>query len=117
VTPDVSPASLEVLAVRTRLSRFPVVDAETRTVLGFVHVKETLGIEGEARQAPLPRSAIRPLAVVRPDAPLAELLLIMRRIHSHLVLVSDGTTPLGVATLEDVLTAVVGNPEQVSAPR
>jgi CBS domain containing-hemolysin-like protein len=117
VTPDVSPEALEGLAVRTRLSRFPVVDAQTRTVLGFVHVKDTLGIEGPARNAPLPRSAIRPLAVVRPDATLAELLLIMRRTHSHLVLVSDGTTPLGVATLEDVLTAVVGDAQQTAAAR
>ncbi|HEY0360474.1 MAG TPA: hemolysin family protein [Mycobacteriales bacterium] len=117
VTPHVTPAALQALAVRTRLSRFPVVDAETRTVLGFVHVKETLAIEGDGWRAPLPRSAIRPLAVVRPDATLAELLLIMRRAHSHLVLVSDGTTPLGVATLEDVLTAVVGDPERAAAAR
>jgi CBS domain containing-hemolysin-like protein len=110
VPPDVSPEELEAVAVRTRLSRFPVVDRETRTVLGFVHVKDTLFVSAEARRAPLPRSAIRPLAVVRPDAMLAELLLIMRRTHSHVVLVSDGSAPLGVATLEDVLTAMVGGP-------
>jgi CBS domain containing-hemolysin-like protein len=33
----------------------------------------------------------------------------MRRERRHMVLVSDGTTPLGVVTLDDVLTAVVGS--------
>ena len=107
VTTDVRPDELEKLAVRTRLSRFPVVDAQTRAVVGFFHVKDLLTAEAEER---LPASAIRPLAVVRPGTRLAELLLIMRRSHSHLVLVSDGTVPLGVATLEDVLGAVVGGP-------
>jgi CBS domain containing-hemolysin-like protein len=39
----------------------------------------------------------------------------MRRTHSHLVLVSDGARPLGVATLDDVLSAVVGAPVSASA--
>jgi CBS domain containing-hemolysin-like protein len=104
---DVSPAEVEALAVRTRLSRFPVVDPRTGAVLGFVHVKDMLTVEDSER---LPRSAVRPVPAVRPDAPLAELLLLIRRTHSHLVVVSDGTAPLGIATLEDVLAAVVGHP-------
>jgi CBS domain containing-hemolysin-like protein len=112
---DVTPAAVETLAVRTRLSRFPVVDRQTRAVVGFVHVKDMLWVEGPARQVPIPPTAIRPLTVVRPDATLAELLLAMRRTHSHLVLVSDGARPLGVATLDDVLSAVVGAPVSASA--
>lgn len=112
---DATPAAVEALAARTRLSRFPVVDRQTRAVMGFVHVKDMLWMECPAREAPLPAGAIRPLAVVRPDATLAELLLVMRRTHSHVVLVSDGSRPLGVATLEDVLSAVVGAPVSESA--
>jgi CBS domain containing-hemolysin-like protein len=108
VTDDVSPDTLERLATRTRHARFPVVDRRTRTILGFVHVKDFLGCSEEARQAPIPRSSIRPLAVVAPDTSLADLLLLMRRDRSHFVLVSDGTTPLGGVTLDDVLSAVVG---------
>jgi CBS domain containing-hemolysin-like protein len=52
---------------------------------------------------------VRPLAVVPPDRTLAELLLAMRRERRHMVLVSDGRLPVGVVTLQDVLTAVVGN--------
>jgi len=108
VAEDVSPASLEVLATRTGRSRFPVVNRETRRVLGFVHVKDVLGYEGAARRAPIPTEAVRPLAVVPPEHTLAELLLAMRRERRHMVLVSDGRSPIGVVTLDDVLTAVVG---------
>jgi len=108
VAEDVSPASLEVLATRTGRSRFPVVHRETRRVLGFVHVKDILGYEGARRTAPVPPEIIRPLAVVPPERTLAELLLAMRRERRHMVLVSDSRAALGVVTLDDVLTAVVG---------
>ena len=103
VTDDVSPASVEVLAARTGRSRFPVVHQRTRRVIGFVHVKDTLGIEGPARLRPVPTGLVRPLGVVTPDRTLADLLLAMRRESRHIVLVSDGRTPLGVLTLHDVL--------------
>ncbi|GIJ47228.1 membrane protein [Virgisporangium aliadipatigenens] len=110
VAEDVSPASLEVLATRTRRSRFPVVERATRRVLGFVHVKDILGVVGPERRAPISADLIRPLPVVTPERTLAELLLAMRRERRHMVLVSDGRTPLGVVTLDDVLNAVVGTP-------
>jgi CBS domain containing-hemolysin-like protein len=110
VTADVSPASLEVLATRTRWSRFPVVERATRRVLGFVHVKDVLGIVGPQRRAPIPPELIRPLPVVVGERTLAELLLAMRKERRHMMLVSDARTPLGVVTLDDVLMAVVGTP-------
>ncbi|MDG4807008.1 hemolysin family protein [Micromonospora sp. WMMD1120] len=108
VAEDVSPASLEVLATRTGRSRFPVVQRSTRRVLGFVHVKDVLGYAGQARRSPVPARVYRPLAVVPPERTLADLLLAMRRERRHMVLVSDGRRPLGVVTLDDVLTAIVG---------
>jgi CBS domain containing-hemolysin-like protein len=116
VAEDVSPAALEVLATRTRRSRFPVVERATRRVLGFVHVKDVLGIVGPQRRAPIAPELIRPLAVVPPDRTLAELLLAMRRERRHIVLVSDGRRPLGIVTLDDVLNAVVGEPVPTSSP-
>lgn len=107
VTSDVSPASLEILATKARRSRFPVIERGTRKVLGFVHVKDVLGIAGPQRSAPIPATIIRPLATVPSDRTLADLLLAMRRERRHMVLVSDGPTPLGVVTLDDVLTAVM----------
>jgi CBS domain containing-hemolysin-like protein len=107
---DVTPATLEVLATRTGRSRFPVVQRETRRVLGFVHVKDVLGYAGVPRRTPIPAELIRPLAVVPPERTLADLLLTMRRDRRHILLVSDGRAPLGVITLDDVLHAVVGEP-------
>ena len=108
VSDDVSPAALEVLASRTGRSRFPVVERESRRVLGFVHVKDVLGVVGPARRQPIAASLIRDLPVLLPDRSLAEALLAMRRERRHIVLVSDGRTAMGVLTLDDVLTAVVG---------
>lgn len=110
VTADVSPASLEVLATRTGWSRFPVVERATRRVLGFVHIKDILGIVGPQRREPIPPELIRPLPVVAGDRTLAELLLAMRKERRHMMLVSEARTPLGVVTLDDVLMAVVGTP-------
>jgi CBS domain containing-hemolysin-like protein len=108
VADDVSPALLESIATRSGRSRFPVVQRETRRVLGFVHIKDILGYDGSQRRLPIPPEVIRPLAVVPPDRTLADLLLTMRRDRRHILLVSDGRVPMGVVTLDDVLHAVVG---------
>jgi CBS domain containing-hemolysin-like protein len=108
VADDVSPALLESIATRSGRSRFPVVQRETRRVLGFVHIKDILGYDATQRRLPIPPEVIRPLPVVPPDRTLADLLLTMRRDRRHILLVSDGRVPLGVVTLDDVLHAVVG---------
>src|SRR3954447_8806520 len=116
VADDVSPATIEAISTRTGRSRFPVLQRETRRVLGFVHVKDILGYAGAQRRLPIPAEIIRPLATVPPDRTLAELLLAMRRDRLHIVLVSDGQRPLGVITLDDVIHAVVGEPAHGLAP-
>lgn len=116
VADDVSPATVEALSTRTGRSRFPVVQRATRRVQGFVHVKDILGYSSAQRSLPIPAELIRPLAVVSPDRSLADLLLAMRRDRLHIVLVSDGQRPLGVITLDDVIHAVVGEPNHVAAP-
>jgi CBS domain containing-hemolysin-like protein len=119
VAADVSPATLEAVATRSGRSRFPVVQRDTRRVLGFIHVKDILGYAGAQRRLPVPADVIRPLAVVPPDRSLADLLLTMRRDRLHIVLVSDGHRPLGVITLDDVLHAVIGESSAAAhaAPR
>ena len=116
IADDVSPATIEAMATRTGRSRFPVVQRETRRVLGFVHVKDILGFAADRRRLPIPPEVIRPLAVVSPDRTLADLLLTMRRDRLHIVLVVDGRRPLGVITLDDVLHAVVGEPGHAALP-
>ncbi len=95
--------------MRTGRSRFPVIQRATRQVIGFVHVKDVLGLTGQARREPIPRQLIRSLLVVPPDRSLAELLLAMRRERRHMALVVDArqNTPIGVSTLDDVLNAIM----------
>jgi CBS domain containing-hemolysin-like protein len=116
VADDATPATIEALATRSGRSRFPVLQHETRRVLGFVHVKDILGYSDAQRLLPIPSEIIRPLAVVPPDRTLADLLLTMRRDRRHILLVSDGRRPLGVITLDDVLHAVVGESGHATAP-
>jgi magnesium and cobalt exporter, CNNM family len=108
VADDASPATIEALSTRSGRSRFPVVRGGR--VLGFVHVKDILGYGADRRGRPIPAEIIRPLAAFSPDRTLAELLLAMRRDNLHIALVSDGSRPLGVITLDDVIHAVVGEP-------
>jgi CBS domain containing-hemolysin-like protein len=88
-------------------------------VVGFVHVKDVIGLPD--RLSPIPTRLIRRLDVVGPRQSLGDLLLAMRRNRRHMVLVSEGGTPLGVLTLNDVLGVLVPSParraqEQRSAP-
>jgi CBS domain containing-hemolysin-like protein len=110
VPADVSPAFLEVLAARTGRSRFPVVHGGTRRVVGFVHVKDVIGLPD--RLAPVPAALIRRLDVVAPRQSLGDVLLAMRRNRRHMVLVSEGGSPLGVLTLYDVLGVLVPTPDR-----
>ncbi|MQA26717.1 MAG: DUF21 domain-containing protein [Micromonosporaceae bacterium] len=108
VPDDISPAALEAIGARTGRSRFPVIERDTRRVLGFVHVKDALGVNGSDRRAAMPRDLIRALTVVPAGRTLADLMLRMRRSRSHIVLVSENGRPQGIVTMEDVLAAVVG---------
>src|SRR4051794_1813126 len=59
VADDVTPATLEAVATRSGRSRLPVVQRETRRVLGFVHIKDVLGYDSNQRRQPIPPSIIR----------------------------------------------------------
>lgn len=79
-------------------------------VLGFVHAKDLLAADAEARRRPLPLSRIRRVLLVDPEATLEATLLGMQRARLHVAVVADadGTTR-GIVTLEDVLEAIVGD--------
>ena len=108
VAEDVSPASLEVLATRTGRSRFPVVQRSTRRVLGFVHVKDVLGYAGQGRRSPVAGRRLPP-AGGGAAGPYAG-----RAAAGHAPRAAAHGAgqrrprPLGVVTLDDVLTAIVG---------
>ncbi|MCX4694611.1 hemolysin family protein [Streptomyces sp. NBC_01408] len=106
----ISPADLERLSATSGYSRFPVIDAQHR-ILGYLHVKDALDAAGPERDEPFPLSALRPIAQVRAETPLDDVLTAMRRSRTHLaaVLGADGTMA-GLVTMEDVLRELFGRP-------
>ncbi|GAA2749773.1 hemolysin family protein [Kitasatospora cinereorecta] len=103
---SVTGREIERLAVRTGFSRFPVVD-EDGTVLGYLHVKDTLEVDDP--DAPVPSRLWRPITVLRGTLPLDDALAAMRRAAAHLAAVVDAEgRQLGLVTLEDVLEELVG---------
>jgi CBS domain containing-hemolysin-like protein len=107
VAPDVTPAEVEALAVRTGFSRFPV--RRDGDLVGYLHLKDALEIEDRHRNRPIAPSWVRPLAVVRSTDRLRGVLATMQRSNAHLARVQDADgTVLGVAALEDVLEELVG---------
>lgn len=104
----ITPAGLEQLSAESGYSRFPMIDAQHR-ILGYLHVKDALGVA--ERDDPFPVSALRPIAQVRAETPLDDVLTAMRRSRTHLaaVLGPDGAMT-GLVTMEDVLRELFGRP-------
>ncbi|GLX16432.1 hemolysin family protein [Streptomyces lavendulae] len=104
----ITAAALEALSAESGYSRFPVVDDRQR-ILGYLHVKDALDVL--ERDEPFPRSALRPIAQVRAETPLDDVLTAMRRSRTHLaaVLGADGALA-GLVTMEDVLRELFGRP-------
>ncbi|MFI8390930.1 hemolysin family protein [Streptomyces sp. NPDC085540] len=106
----ITPAGLELLSAESGYSRFPVVDAQHK-ILGYLHVKDALDADDEERDEPFPVTALRPIAQVRAETPLDDVLTAMRRSRTHLaaVLGTDGAMT-GLVTMEDVLRELFGRP-------
>ena len=107
----VTPAHAEAVAADS-FSRFPIRDAEDQLV-GYVHIKDLLENEPEARRKPMSHTHIRPLPSVRVTDSLREVMVEMQRTNSHLAVVLDAgpeapEEPMGIVTLEDVLEELVG---------
>jgi CBS domain containing-hemolysin-like protein len=103
-------ADVERLALSSGHSRLVVHAGDLDRPLGFIHVKDLLGVPPAEHERPLPTSLVRRMLVVPADRSLYQLLLAMRkaRIHVALVVDSAGHT-VGLVTLEDVLEAIVGD--------
>ncbi|MER0444343.1 hemolysin family protein [Streptomyces sp. Edi4] len=103
-----TPEGLERLAASSGFSRFPVVDDDSR-ILGYLHVKDAL--DASPRDVAFPVAALRPIARVRAETPLDDVLTAMRRSRTHLAAAvgQDGKLA-GLVTMEDVLRELVGPP-------
>ena len=110
VSVEATVAEIEDVVVRSGHSRIPVHAGDLDDVVGFVHVKDLLGVDEEARDGPPDPSLVRPLLVVPETVPVSTLLTRMRRAHSQMALVIDehgGAS--GIITLEDIAEELVGD--------
>jgi CBS domain containing-hemolysin-like protein len=112
----------ERVAVSTGHSRLLVVDNDLDDTVGYVHLKDLLTVGPDGRDRPIPHGRIRRVLVVTDSTPLDEVLVAMRRARTHLAVVRgrDGHAA-GIATLEDVVSELVGTPtvrhEAVTIPK
>lgn len=105
-----TPAEAEQLVVSSGHTRLLVADEEVDDLLGFVHAKDLLTVRGPARHRPLPLGRVRRMLVLGTRTSLDDALLAMQQARVHVAVVTDpaGRT-LGIATLEDVIEALVGD--------
>ncbi|CAM5263966.1 hemolysin family protein [Streptomyces narbonensis] len=102
----ITPTGLERAAAEAGYSRFPVT-GPAGAVLGYLHIKDTLGVTD--RDRPFPRTALHAVTRVRVDTPLDDTLTALRAADSHLAAVTGaGGAVLGYVTMEDVLDELVG---------
>jgi CBS domain containing-hemolysin-like protein len=109
VRTDESVAELVQLSERTGFSRFLVVGADLDDVHGVVHVRSAHTVPRDDRASTPVASLMRPVLALPESRPLADILVDLRKEHTHLAVVIDeygGTA--GLVTLEDVLEEIVG---------
>ncbi len=109
-----SAAEVELACARTGFSRFPVQAPDGRYI-GYLHIRDVVGVPEESRDEPMPANRVRSLPVLAHDIPLRSALDQMRRAGAHLAQVSTaGTgTPVpaersGVVMLEDAIEQLIG---------
>jgi len=90
-------------------SRYPVIGTSPDQVLGFVHLRDLLGLDPAQRSAPVAR-LVRPVLVLPQTLSVLPALTQLRRRHAHLAIVQDeygGTA--GIVTMEDLVEELVGD--------
>lgn len=102
-------ADAEELCVRTGFSRFPVRDPEDGSLIGYVHLKDLLGLSDAERDRELDRGLIHPLTDLSAETTLDDALTSMQHAGSHMAVVTDSGRTVGVAMLEDVVERMIGD--------
>ncbi|MGY1716954.1 hemolysin family protein [Geodermatophilus nigrescens] len=113
-----TPRQLEAVVAEHGFSRYPV-QGEDGSLLGFVHVKDALGVTGADRDRPMPDEHVTPLVPIAPGTKLPEVLSEMRAQGAHLggvVAQEDGRRrTVGLVALEDVLELLIGDVRDAAA--
>ncbi|SDC41417.1 Hemolysin, contains CBS domains [Geodermatophilus telluris] len=109
-----TPRQLEAVVAEHGFSRYPVQEDDGRLV-GFVHVKDVLGIGPEGRDRPVPEEHVTPLVPLAPGTQLPEVLAEMRAQGAHLGGVVTDRQTTGLVALEDVLELLIGDVRDAAA--
>jgi putative hemolysin len=93
-------------------TRFPVYEENLDTIYGMVHVKDIIAAVGSGRGEEQVRAIMRPVLVVPEAVHIDDLMLEMRRKHTHMaILVDDYGGTAGLVTMEDLIEELVGDIE------
>jgi len=100
--------------VRTKVaaqhfSRWPVLDPATGYPIGYLLVKDLLGVDPADQTGWI--NLVRPLGAVSLNEDVQTVLQQMQREHVMLYLVHDNGSPVGLIAMEDILEQVVGRIE------
>ena len=95
---------------RTGHSRIPVYGDDLDDVLGFVHVKDLMGVADEDEARTVGAELVREILFVPESAHIRSVLDEMRRTRIHFAIVIDehGSTA-GIITMEDIAEELVGD--------
>lgn len=89
-------------------SRYPVTDGSVDKVIGFIHVRDLMDLEGDARSGEV-GSIVRPIQSLPETVRILRALSSMRAAGSHMAIVRDeygGTA--GIVTMEDLIEELIG---------
>lgn len=106
---DATVAELETLMKRTGHSRIPLHRGDLDDVIGFVHVKDLMGVTDEDRDRKIDPGLARSALFVPESAHIRSVLDAMRKSRIHFAIVVDehGSTA-GIVTMEDIAEEMVG---------
>lgn len=92
-----------------KYSRYPVVNANTKEILGFIHIKDIMVLLYEKRAITDLKPLIRPIMNVSKDAWAIDLLQEFQTGSSHFALVFSGQgDAIGFVTLDNILHVLLG---------
>lgn len=90
-------------------SRYPVTDGSNDRIVGFIHVRDLMDVEGAAREGDV-RSLARDVMSLPETVKILHALSSMRAAKAHMAIVRDeygGTA--GIVTIEDLVEELVGD--------
>jgi CBS domain containing-hemolysin-like protein len=96
-------------ASRNRFSRYPFFDDDDETVLGMLHLKDLFFARQSGKSLDDLRQHLRHVEYVPPNMPALELFRRFRKGAPHFAVVGyKGSKPVGFLTLDNLLSALVG---------